>query len=89
MDIIELLRALGALGFVLALIALGAWALKRSGLNLGGTTATKNEERRIKVIEITPLDHRRKLALVSCDGEEHLLLLSPSHETVIGRNSSS
>ena len=89
MDAIELLRALGALGFVLALIAFGAWALKRSGLNIGGTTAGKKEDRRIKILEITPLDHRRKLAIISCDGEEHLLLLSPTHETVIARNTSS
>ena len=80
----ELLRAFGALGLVFGLIALGAWVLKRSGLNFGAATMKKKgEDRLIQVIEITPLDHRRKLALIRCRDEEHLILLSPTNETLI------
>lgn len=84
MDTFELLRAFGALGLVLGLIALGAWILKRSGLSFGATTIKKKgEDRLIQIVEVTPLDHRRKLALIRCRGEEHLILLSPTNEILI------
>ncbi len=43
-------------------------------------------DRRIGVVEVSPLDSRRKLVLVRRDDVEHLLVLSPTEETVIERN---
>lgn len=79
----DYLRFLIALAFVLALMALLAYVLRR--LNLGGV-ANPLANRRLNVLETRPLDHRHKLVLVKCDDREHLLLLGPQGETVIDSN---
>ena len=71
MDPIDYFRFLAALAFVLGLIALFAWAARRWRLGAAGSGAA----RRLAVIEILPLDPRRKLVLVRWDRREHLLLL--------------
>lgn len=73
-----------ALVFVLALIGiLGALARR---LGLGGIRAAKGaSERRISIVEIRPLDAKRKLILLRRDQVEHLVILGPASETVIER----
>lgn len=76
MDFTELLRAMFALLLTLGLVGLGAVVLRRYGPDVlarfGRPGAT---ERRLKVVETLVLDPTRRLVLVSCDGEEKLLLL--------------
>ncbi len=79
MDPIDFLQPLGALAFVLGLIALLAWAARR--WRLGVTPA--GTARRLAVVEVLPLDQRRRLVLVRCDEREHLLLLGPDGNRVI------
>jgi flagellar protein FliO/FliZ len=81
MPVPEMLRAVAALLFVLALIALLAWGLRRiserkwlSGLRAGGRLALK---------ETLYLDSRHKLVVVGCDATEHLILLGPAAPVVI------
>jgi len=68
--------------FVLGLIGLAAWAYRRfTGTNplarrMGGSN-------RLAVVEVRPIDARRKLVLVRRDGTEHLLLLGATGETVV------
>lgn len=90
MDFADYLRFLGALVFVLALIALVAWAVRRYGLagGLGGGLAgvARGRTKRLAVVASLPLDPRRRLVLVRRDEVEHLLVLGASGETVVERN---
>lgn len=82
MDFDALIRTAAALGAVLGLVLLAAWAMRRFGF--GGVTNPKpGEARRLSVVEARSLDARRQLVLVRRDGVEHLLLLSANGETVV------
>lgn len=88
MEPVDYLRFVASLLFVLALIGLIAWAVRRGGLagglmrglSLGRAGA---DARRLDVIEARAIDARRRLVLVRRDGVEHLLLLTPSGDTVV------
>jgi flagellar protein FliO/FliZ len=71
LDPVDYLRFLAALAFVLGLIAMLAWAARR--WRLGATP--EGSARRLALVEVLPLDQRRKLVLVRCDRQEYLLLL--------------
>ena len=79
MDPTDYLRFLAALAFVLGLIALLAWAARRWRLGVAAPGAA----RRLAVVEVLPLDPRRKLVLVRCDRQEHLLLLGQDGNRLI------
>jgi len=80
MDLIALLRSLGALALVLGLLAGGAWGVRRYGAGAlrlalpGGAGGV--DERRLHLVERLALDQRRALLLVRHDSREHLILLS-------------
>lgn len=80
------LRFILALIFVLALIGLLAVVARRLGVGFPAGAIKPAGDRRIGVVEVSPLDSRRKLVLVRRDDVEHLLVLSPTEETVIERN---
>jgi flagellar protein FliO/FliZ len=82
MDLDALIRMAAALGAVLGLVMLAAWAMRRYGL-AGIANPKAGEPRRLSVVEARTLDARRQLVLVRRDGVEHLLVLSPAGETVI------
>ena len=75
-------RFLAALLFVLALLGLGSWALRRYGIG-GGMAVPAGRAKRIGIVEVMPLDARRRLVLIRRDGVEHLLLLGVASELVI------
>jgi len=76
MDIAEFLRAVFALVLTLGLVGLGAVALRRWGPEaLARFGRPAKTERRLSVVESLVLDPSRRLLLVSCDGEEKLILL--------------
>ena len=97
MDDIEPMRFVFAFMFVLGLIALLAWVLKRYGrmLQSGGMMGiigqycgqhpmqATGQVSRIKILETRYIDSRRKLVLVRRDQMEHLLLLSNERELVV------
>jgi len=74
------LRFVLALVFVLALIGLAAWLVRRFGV--GGVVVPRGR-RRLGLVEVLPLDARRRLVLVRCDDTEHLVLLGTATETVV------
>ncbi len=82
MDMILLLKFFSAFVFVIALMLLFSWLLKRMGLS--GPLVTSAAARRLKIVEFLPVDHRRRLVLVQCDDKEYLLLLGAGSETVVG-----
>ena len=77
------LRFLLALVFVIGLIGLVATLARRFGLGFPTTALKRSKNRRLSVVEVTPVDGRRRLVLVRRDNTEHLILLSPSRELLI------
>jgi flagellar protein FliO/FliZ len=84
MDLAEYLRFFVALGFVLVLIAGLAALVRRSGFGERLTaTPSGGGERRLALIEVRPLDAKRKLVLLRRDDREHLVLLGISGDLLI------
>ena len=76
------IRFLLALGFVLALIGIGTWLIKRFALERGVPQA-RRAAKRLQVVETLSIDTRRKLVLVRRDATEHLLLFGPNQELLV------
>lgn len=76
MDLDLIIRFVLALLVVLALIGLFAWGARRFGLTgrLGGVVG---RSRRLRIVEVTPLDPKTRLVLLRRDEVEHLVLLAP------------
>ena len=69
-----------ALAFVLALIGGLSLVARRLGY---GHAARGPRSRRLALVEVLPLDARRRLVLIRRDQVEHLLLLGPTSEQVV------
>lgn len=83
MDLMPLLRMLGALSIVLGLLAGAPWAVRRLGVRLPGAVGAGGPGKRIELVERLGLDGKRSVALIRRDGREHLLLLGPEGPLVI------
>jgi flagellar protein FliO/FliZ len=82
METTESLRFLMALIFVVSLMG-GLWLLlKRLGVN-GGFSLQQGKKRRLKIVEILPIDAKHKAILLRRDDKDHLVILGPNSETVI------
>ena len=78
------LRFVLALLFVLGLIGLIGYLLRRYGFGTTGLIPHRiGQERRLAVIEVASVDARRRLVLVRRDSREHLILLGATTETII------
>jgi flagellar protein FliO/FliZ len=75
MDLASFARAVFALAITIGLIGLAGVALRRFGPEALARFAPTRAERRLAVVETLVLDPSRRLLIVSCDGEERLLLL--------------
>ncbi|MCC7045689.1 MAG: flagellar biosynthetic protein FliO [Alphaproteobacteria bacterium] len=82
MDLVAYLKFVAALAFVLGLIAALAWVIRRFGPR-GMAAQYGKRGRRVAVVEVAPIDARRRLVLVRRDGVEHLLLLGATHDLVV------
>ncbi len=74
----DMIRAGATLVFVIGLIALVAWLMRRFGpaMRMGRTG-------RLGVIETIALDSRRRLVLIRRDKVEHLVLLGAAGDLII------
>jgi flagellar protein FliO/FliZ len=73
------------IGF-LALIALGAWLVRRyTGTRLG-STANRGRLPRLAAVDVADVDTRRRLVLVRRDNIEHLLMIGGPTDIVIETN---
>ncbi|MBL4801441.1 MAG: flagellar biosynthetic protein FliO [Emcibacter sp.] len=76
-----------ALLFVLALILLLAYGAKKFGLMARVTVhSPKTKDKRLNIVEILPIDARRKLMLIRRDNVEHLIMLGLDRDMVIEQN---
>lgn len=81
MNIGSYLYAVLALVFVLALLGLFYLVMRRLGI--GGALPRTRGERRLRLIEVLPVDAKRRLVLLRRDGREHLVLLGPESDLLI------
>ena len=84
MEFTSYLRFGAALVLVLGLIGIAAWAARRFGF-AGRLPVARSRGRRLAVVDVTPLDTKRRLVLVRRDGVEHLVLLGSAGDLVIER----
>ena len=80
MDWLDWARSLFALILTLALIVGVAYGARRLGMLQPGAQGPK----RLRVTESLMLDPRRRMVIVRCDDREHLILLSPAGDIVVG-----
>ncbi len=80
MEMFDLLRYVGALLLVLALVGLAGLAARRFGIP---GIANAKSARRLAVVETLMLDARHKLCLVRRDQSEHLIVIGPDGTSVI------
>lgn len=71
-----------ALLAVVALIFVVAWVARRLGLG-GRFVPVGGKRRRLAVVEVMPLDGKRRLVLLRRDGTEHLVLLGATGDLVV------
>lgn len=83
MDWENYLRFVLALVFVLGLIGLLAAVVRRYGIGMGQMAPRKGAERRLSLVEVMPLDAKRRAVLIRRDDVEHLVILGPESETVV------
>ncbi len=80
MELLDYAQYVLALIFVLALVGLGAWALRYFGVS--GNMGTRRDSR-LAVVEATMVDKKHRLLLVRRDNVEHLLLIGGSQDVVV------
>jgi len=84
MDLATYLRFALALVFVLALIGGLAFVAKRFGWGGAAPVRKPGSRRRLSLVESLPVDAKRRLVLLRCDETEHLVLLGPGQDVVVG-----
>ncbi|MDG2534008.1 flagellar biosynthetic protein FliO [Sphingomonas sp. HITSZ_GF] len=82
MDILSMLRTLGALGIVLGMLAGALWFVKRYDVKLPGRV-TSSRRKRIEIVERLAVDGKRSVALIRRDGMEHLVMFGPEGQSTI------
>jgi len=65
---------------ILVLLGLFAWLGRRFGL---AERPASGGKRRLAVVEIAPIDGKRRLVLLRRDSTEHLVLLGPDSAVVV------
>lgn len=83
MSLMTYLQYLAALVFVLALFGMAALVARRLGYGRSGPA--QGRRRRLAVVEVLPLDAKRRLVLVRRDDVEHLVILGPVNDVVLER----
>ena len=83
MDFNDYIRFVFALAFVLGLIGLATLALKRFGMLPRVTRKKIGSGKRLGIVEIAPIDAKRRLILVRRDEVEHLIVLGTSSELLV------
>lgn len=84
MTALALMRMLGALALVLALLGGALWMVRRFDLRLPSRICRRSARtRRLEVVERLSVDPKRMLLLVRRDAAEHLVLMAPEGNLLI------
>lgn len=83
MDPVAYSRFALSLVFVIGLIVLAAWVMRRFGLGVTMARQGGRRVRRLAVVEVAPIDPKRRLVLVRRDDIEHLLLVGGASDLVV------
>ena len=83
---VDWLRVIISFGFVIALMIVLTFALKYISVKGLLPSSLAPRHRRLKISESIALDTRRRLVLIKCDDQEHLLLLSSQGDIVVQSN---
>ena len=86
MDTVNYVKFILALVFVLGLIGILTLIVRRFGLGVGQTPFKRAHEKRLKLVEVMPIDGKRRLILFKRDNVEHLVILGATGETVVETN---
>ena len=78
----DLLQSVLALGFVLALILVVAWLVRRFALDRNWHRKG-GDKQRLQLVERLTIDPKRQLVLVRRDDKEHLLMLGQNEALVV------
>jgi len=81
MDVFFYVKFLVGFVFVIALMLFCGWLLKKFS-GIGGGLLQKSDKR-LRVVEVLPIDHKHRLVMVRRDNREHLLLIGPESEVVV------
>lgn len=82
MDILSMLRTIGALGLVLGMLGGALWFVRRYDVKLPGRISSSGRKR-VELVERLMVDGKRSVALIRRDGCEHLILIGPEgHATI-------
>ena len=79
MDVLLYIKFLSGFVFVIALMLLLSWVLKKAS----GVGNVLKSEKRLKIVEVLPVDHKHRLVLVRREAREHLIMLGPEGQTVV------
>lgn len=79
MDLINIARFVLSFVVVIGLIGGLAWVLRRYGTG----RISASSKGRLGVVEVATVDAKRRLVLVRRDAVEHLILISPTTETIV------
>ncbi len=81
-------QAIAALVFVLGLIFMVAWLVKKFALGHGATVriGSKKPDRRLKLVETLLLDGRYRLVAIDDHGVRRTLLLGPQEALQLGKS---
>jgi len=83
-ELLDYIRFLAALAFVLGLLLGCAWLLRRYGHKLGALGIVgAPSQKRLALVETIGIGPRQRLAIVRRDDIEHLLLFGPDGARVI------
>ena len=80
MELLDWARTVFALVLTLALLLGVAYGARR----LGMLQPNGQSPKRLRVTESLMLDPRRRMVIVRCDDREHLILLGPGGDIVVG-----
>lgn len=81
------MQSLLALAFVIALLVAFAYAIKKFGLIARVTVDQEGEQKkRLNIVEILPVDAKRRLVLIRRDDKEHLIMLGAERDLLIEQN---
>jgi len=83
MEFTDYLRFLAALAFVVGLIEMLALGARRFGMTPRITRKRGQRGSRLSIVDMMPVDGKRRLVLLRRDNVEHLVMLRPNTETLI------